>query len=78
MKTLGGVDYTNWLPHIEVQPEYCLSPKCRNFVKNYFLICLKSHAYLQYAYNICAKFPIDCLKTLGGVDYTNWLPNIEV
>ena len=31
----------------------------------------------QYAYNICAKFQIDCLNTLGGVDYTNLLPNIE-
>ena len=37
----------------------------------------QSHAHLQYAYNICAKFQIDCLKTLGGVDYTNLLPNIE-
>ena len=23
------------------------------------------------------KFQFDCLKTLGGVDYTNLLPNIE-
>ena len=38
----------------------------------------KSHMhYLQYAYNICEKFQIDCLKTMGGVDYTNLLPNIE-
>ena len=29
------------------------------------------------AYNICAKFQIDCLKTLGGIDNTNLLPNIE-
>ena len=36
-----------------------------------------SHAHLQYAYNICEKFQIDCMKTLGGVDYTNLLPNIE-
>ena len=57
--------------------ENCLSPKCRNFVKNDFLACEKTHADLQYAYSICAKFQIDCLKTLGGVDYTNLLPNIE-
>ena len=31
-----------------------------------------SHAHLKYAYNICAKFQIDCLKTRGGVDYTNF------
>ena len=29
-----------------------------------------SNAHLQHAYNICAKFQIDCLKTLEGVDYT--------
>ena len=38
----------------------------------------RSHMHIfQYAYNICAKFQIDCLKTLGGVDYTNLLPHIE-
>ena len=37
----------------------------------------KSHAHPQYAYNICAKFQIDCLKTLIGIDYTNLLPRIE-
>ena len=31
----------------------------------------KSHAHLQCAHNICAKFQTDCLKTQGGVDYTN-------
>ena len=37
------------------------------------------HAYnLRRGYNICAKFKIDCLKTMGEVDYTNRLPNIEV
>ena len=45
--------------------------------KNYFLACIKSHAYLQYAYNICTKFIIDCLKPLGEADYTNLLPHIE-
>ena len=38
----------------------------------------KSHMHiLQYASNICEKFQIDCLKILGGVDYTNLLPHIE-
>ena len=36
-----------------------------------FSCLLKSYAHLQYAYNICEKFQIDCLKTVGGVDYTN-------
>ena len=77
LETLGGVDYTNLLPHIEAKPKNCLSPKCRNFVKNNFRPCLKSHARLHYAYNIGAKFQIDCLQTLGGVDYTNLLPYVE-
>ena len=77
LKTLGGVGYTNLLPHIEAKPENCLSPKCRSFVKNDFLSCQKSHAHFQYAYNICAKFQIDCLKTLGGVDYTILLPILQ-
>ena len=38
----------------------------------FFFICKKPHAHLHFAYNICAKFQIDCLKTLGGVDYTNF------
>ena len=77
LKTLRGVDYTILLPLTETQPENRLSQKCCNFVKNYFRACLKSHAHFQYANNICEKFQIDCLKTLGGVDYTNLLPNIE-
>ena len=32
----------------------------RNFVKDDFLACLKSHAHLPFAYNICAKFQTDC------------------
>ena len=35
-----------------------------------FFVREKSHAYVQYACNICAKFQINFFKTLGGVDYT--------
>ena len=77
LKTLRGVDYTIVLPLTETKPKNRLSPKCRNFVKNNLLACLKSHAHFQYANNTCAKFQIDSLKTLGGVDYTNLLFNIE-
>ena len=49
LKTLGGVDHTNLLPHIEAQTQNCLSRKCRNFIKNYFLSCKKVNAHLQYA-----------------------------
>ena len=43
----------------------------------FFLLQEVTYAHLQYAYNIYFKFQIDCLKTLGGVDYTNLLPNIK-
>ena len=45
--------------------------------KNIFSICKVSQAHLQYAYNICTKFQIDCLKTLGGVEYANLLPMLK-
>ena len=77
MKTLRGVDYTILLSLTETLHENRLCQKCRNFVKNNFLACQKSHAHLQYAYNICEKFQMDCLKTLGGDDYTNLLLHIE-
>ena len=35
-----------------------------------FFLFKKKGAHLQYACNICAKFQIDCLKTVEGVDYT--------
>ena len=42
-------------------------------------MCKKTHAhlrydFLQYAFNSCAKFQNECLKTLRGVDYTILLP----
>ena len=30
----------------------------------------KTRAHLQYAFNSCAKFQNECLKTLRGIDYT--------
>ena len=38
---------------------------------------INSHAHVQYAFNICTKFPIDCLKPLVGVGYTNLLPEVK-
>ena len=56
------------------QTENCLSPKCHNFVKNYFFPCKNSHVHLQYIHNKCAWFQNDALKTVRGVDYTNSIP----
>ena len=50
------------------------SPKCHNFVKNYFFVCKNSHAHLHYIHNKYARFQNDPLKTVGGVDYTNSIP----
>ena len=52
----------------------CLSPKCHNFVKNYFFGCKNSHAHLQCIHNKYAWFQNDPLKTVRGVDYTNSIP----
>ena len=67
LKTLRGADYTILLSLTESKPQNCLSRKCRNFVKNYFFGCKKLHAHLQHPCNTCAKFQIDCFKTLGGL-----------
>ena len=55
-------------------PQQCQSQNCSNFVKSYIFECKKTHAHLQYAFNSCAKFQNECLKTLRGVDYTILLP----
>ena len=57
-----------------------LSQKCcrSNFVKKNFFVSTKSRARFQCACNICAKFQIDCHKTLGEADYTILLPHTEV
>ena len=60
--------------NIEAKPENGLSPKCHNFVKNYFFLCKNSHAHLQYIHNKYAWFQNDPLKTVRGVDYTNSIP----
>ena len=51
-----------------------VSKKCRNFVKNYFLVCKNSHAHFQYIHNKYTCFQNDQLKTVRGVDYTNSIP----
>ena len=38
--------------------------KCRNFVKNDFLVCKNSHVHLQYIHNNYAWFQNDSLKTV--------------
>ena len=55
----------------------CQSQTCSNFVRNYIFVCKETHAHLQYAFNSCAKFQNECLKTLRGVDYPILLPLTE-
>ena len=45
--------------------------KLQQFCKKLFFCVQKktTHAHLQYAFNSCAKFQNECLKTLRGVDY---------
>ena len=51
--------------------------KLQQFCQKLYFVSKKTHAYLQYALNSCAKFQNECLKTLRGVDYTILLPLTE-
>ena len=51
-----------------------LSRKCLNFDKTNFFVCKNSHAHFQYIHNKYAWFQNDPLKTVRGVDYTNYIP----
>ena len=42
-----------------------------NFVKNDLLPFRNAHAHLDYVCNIYAKVEVNCLKTVGEVDYSN-------
>ena len=47
----------------------CRSKPCK-FVKNYFFSIKLLHAHLQYVCNTPAKYQMNILKALGGVDFT--------
>ena len=49
-----------------------LCSKCCKFVKNSFLDIKLLHAHLQYVCNIPAKYQMNILKALGGVDFTKY------
>ena len=51
--------------------------KLTGILSKIIFLCAKKHAHLQYAFNSCAKFQNECLKTLRGVDYTILLPLTE-
>ena len=43
--------------------------KLQLFCQKLYFCVQKTHAHLQYDFNSCVKFQIDCLKTLGGVNH---------
>ena len=45
-------------------------------LSKYFLGIKLIHAHLQYVCNIPAKYQMNILKALGGVDFTNPLVNM--
>ena len=49
-----------------------LSSKCCEFVKNNFFGIKLLQAHLQYACKIHAKYQMNILKALGGVDFTKY------
>ena len=52
--------------------ENWLISKCCKFVKNIFLDIKLLHAHLKYVCNISAKYQMNILKALGGVDFTKY------
>ena len=46
--------------------------KCCKFVKNIFRGIKFLHAHVQYVCNIPAKYEMNILKALGGVDFTKY------
>ena len=52
--------------------ENCLCSKRCKFVKNIFFGIILLHAHLQYVSNIPAKYQMNILKALGGVDFTKY------
>ena len=73
LKALGGVDFTKYaLLPISKYVHWTKTSYFQNVVnlsKNIFGIKLL-HAHLQYVCNIPAKYQMNILKALGGVDFT--------
>ena len=76
LKTVRRVDYTNSIPYNAKSRLKWLSSKGCNSVKINFSSIKNPHAYFQYVYNKYARFQKDPLKTVWGVDYTNFIPYI--
>ena len=45
------------------------------FCKKNVFVCKNSHTHLHYIHNKYAWFQNDPLKTVRGVDYTNFIPD---
>ena len=75
LKALGGVDFTKYaLLPISQYVQWSKIGKVKNAVnlsKNNFCKSVL-HAHLQYVCNIPAKYLLNILKTLGGVDFTKY------
>ena len=76
LKALGGVDFTKYaiLP-ISQYVQWSKFGQVQNAVNlsKYFFFCkLILHAYLQYVCNIPAKYLMNILKALVGVDFTKY------
>ena len=56
---------------LQYTPAMCRSKPCK-FVKKYFFIIKLLHAHLQYVCNIPAKYQMNILKALGGVEFTRY------
>ena len=73
LKTVRVVDYTNSIPYSAKKLPKCL--KGCNSVKINSSSIENPHAHLQYVNKMSAKLKKHDLKTVGGADYTNSIPD---
>ena len=74
LKTIRWVDYTKSIPYgAKTLPKW-LSSKARNPLKNNYMAIKDPHAHFHYVHSECTRFHKDPLKTVWGVDYTNFIP----
>ena len=74
LKTVRRIDYTNSIPYSAKKAAKKTKFKRPQFSQIIYRAIKNPPAYLHYVHNKYARFQKDTLKTVGGVDYTNYIP----
>ena len=72
LKTVGGVAETRLCLRTDGMMDGRKDGQTHHYSPLWLTSGTKREVHLQYARNIGAKFQNNCLKTVGGVDYTNF------